>query len=128
MNTYFVSVDDEVRLMFEADFTNPSCSLLIDGGVPTPFTVADAEHSRSKAVHLINNWLRQQEAEAFAETECWRLHHGLNQNRPILYRFADHHPLRNATQRELRASEAAAEQKGGLGVIQVLGQDCYVLS
>ena len=46
---------------------------------------------------------------------------------PWLYDYRTGEPIRPATAEEQARSQAAAEEDGGAGVIEVNGRDCYVL-
>lgn len=50
----------------------------------------------------------------------------INMGEPVLYRYEDAAPIRNATADELAASRRAEEHDGGAGVISIDGIRCYV--
>jgi predicted nucleic acid-binding Zn-ribbon protein len=50
----------------------------------------------------------------------------IDMSKPVLYRHDDAVEIRNATPEELAASIEAAKHDGGVGVILVDGQRCYV--
>jgi hypothetical protein len=67
---------------------------------------------------------------AARESAAWLAAQRVDENRPVLTRYADGVELRNATDGEWLESIAAARHDGGAGVITVLIDgahvDCYV--
>lgn len=72
MATYRVTVGDDERMRFEADFSRASDQIMVvgeDGPVGTPFRVADARHRPERAADLLNGWCRREGGEAWGEGE-----------------------------------------------------------
>ena len=67
---YRVTVDGETRLEFEADLTQASAKITIDG-VPTPFRTANASHQAISAARCINEWHYSEGGASFGIHENW---------------------------------------------------------
>ena len=68
MTTYIVTVDGSERFQIEADFSQASSPIRLDGR-STPFQVADACHYPHKAADLLIEWSENQGCPLLGEDE-----------------------------------------------------------
>lgn len=65
-----IVVGDDVRATFEADFTQASSPITLDGQ-STPFQVADARHSPTEAAYLLIGWCNSEGGPIVSPDEEW---------------------------------------------------------